>query len=164
MTSSNKKLIESVLNKLLEVGFCMRGYRVVTGITGNTSLPLASIDTVIPPRKQDEVSDQVNGSIIDFEASLGKLSKYNATLIKSLTLVIYQISSDDKITFKESTDSDEGYTIWERISIVKKGETNTNSCSCIRLSSNWLCSSAYYYMLAIGMPPPFTIANLAKIS
>lgn len=164
MNDTDKKLIVNTLNKLLDFGLCMRGYRVVTGIPSKPQLPIKSEDTIIPPSQQDAVSDQVNGSIIEFENSLNKLSKTHSNLIKQLTLLVYQISSDDKISFKESTDIDEGFSIWDRILIVKDGEKTNNTCSCIRLSSNWICSSAYYYMLAIELPIPFNIRNLSKIS
>jgi hypothetical protein len=158
---SDKKLIEISLIKLLEVGMSMRGWNVVTK---KEFYPVKSVDTIIPPLSQDKVSDQVNGSIVDFENSLTKMSFQNANSIKNLKLVLYQVSSDDKLSFKESTDIDEGFTIFDRIKIVKEGEKSNNTCSCIRLSSNWLCSSAYYYMVALNFPIPFNIRELSKIS
>jgi hypothetical protein len=164
MDKSDKKLIETSLTKYLETGLAMRGWKVITGTPQKPQLPIKSEDTIIPPIKQDEVSDMVNQSIVDFETSLSKLTKRNAILIKSLTLVNYRVSSDGKLSFKESNDSDDGFTVWDRILIVKEGDTSKNQCACIRLSSNWICSSAYYYMIAIGISAPFVITELAQIS
>ena len=157
----DRKLFETSLIKLLEAGMSMRGWNVVTE---KDFYPVKSVNTVIEPSLQDKVSDQVNGSIIDFENSLSKMTLQNANLIRNLSLVLYQVTSDDKLSFKESNDFDEGFTIMDRIKIVKDGEKSNNTCSCIRLSSNWLCSSAYYYIVALNLEPPFIIRDLAKIS
>ncbi len=162
----DKKDIFNFLSKLMDAGMYMRGWKVSSGIPQKPQLPIRSVDTVIPPRLQDEVSKNTLECIAELETLMGNLKQNYATLLKSLPLVIYQTSSDGKLSFKESTDSDEGFTIWQRINIVKKGDFDyTNSCSCIRLSSNWICSSAYYYLVVgLGYPALFDITELAKIS
>lgn len=55
----------------------------------------------------------------------------------------------------EALTSDGGLTILERILIILKNE---NDYSCIRLSSGWFCSAAWYYLNL------FRIEDLAWIS
>ena len=65
--------------------------------------------------------------------------------------------------FITSNDPDEGLTIKDRINIVRGGEEGNTMNSCIRMSSNKFCSSAYYYMVLIGFRMPFSISEVSHI-
>ena len=64
--------------------------------------------------------------------------------------------------FVTSNDPGEGLTIGDRIKIVRGGENETMS-SCIRMSSNKICASSYYYMVLIGFRLPFNISEIYEI-
>lgn len=49
--------------------------------------------------------------------------------------------------FQASLDEDDGLTIKERLAIIEQGQTPS---ACLRLSSDWLLSSAHYYLRALG--------------
>ena len=66
-------------------------------------------------------------------------------------------------TFTMSTCDFEGKTIGERIDKVLLGERTSQMSTCIRLSSNWLVSSAYYYLQLTGNTPSFNIADPVDI-
>lgn len=66
--------------------------------------------------------------------------------------------------FQASNDTHEMLTLFDRIDLVKKGESASNMASCIRLSSNWIVASGYYYLKGLGLTPNFNINCLAHIS
>lgn len=58
-------------------------------------------------------------------------------------------------------DRDQGLTLEERLRVL----TRTDSVyACVRLSSNWMCSSAYYYLTQVGSSLPFSIRDLERIA
>lgn len=68
-------------------------------------------------------------------------------------------------TFIRSTCSSEGLTIRDRLTIMASSfKESIGTQSCIRLSSNWLASSAYCYLSVIGARPDYQIADLTHIS
>lgn len=163
-SESGKQMVKKSLKNLLEMGMCMRGWKVSCP---ESTFPLHAISTVTPVGRQSEVDDSVNYMIHEFKDSLSALNKVNKSMslkIKALPLVCVQKSAEGKAEFKQSTTTNAGFTIWDRIGIVCQGDVSNNTSACIRISSNWIVSSAYYYMLAIGMPRTFNIEELANIS
>jgi hypothetical protein len=163
-TTANKELLKTCLRKLLEMGMCMRGWKVSCP---ESTFPLLSVSTVTPVGKQEEIDDNVNYAIHEFKDNIAKMAKINknmANRIKNLPLVCVQKSAEGKSEFKQSVNPSDGITIWDRIGIVCQGNVSTNTSACIRISSNWITASAYYYMIAIGMPKAFNIEELSKIS
>lgn len=145
-----KHTMKNTLTQLLHVGMYMRGWM------GHGDYPV--INSVVPMDKEPYVAINVTNSMAEYDSfcrSLGKLG----TLINNLPLVLYKDGQ-----YHMSNCSREGYTIMDRINIVREGNSTGNIASCIRLSSNWLCSSAHKYMMAIGLPPPFDIFSLRHIS
>jgi hypothetical protein len=152
-------LVIETLTKLLEAGMCMRGWKV-----SSPDYPLISKDTVTPVGMQHQVDVEVNASLHSFSDCVDKLNVALARRIKNLTLVCIQDSPGKVLEFKQSSEPKNGLTIWDRYNIVIKGEESDNMSSCIRLTSNWFVSSAYYYLVALGLERPFDITQLAKIS
>jgi hypothetical protein len=145
-----KYAMKNALTQLLHVGMYMRGWM------GSGDFPV--IRSVVPIEKEPEVAINVTKSMAEYDSicrSLGKLG----SLINDLPLVLYRDGQ-----YHMSNCSREGYTIMDRINIVRQGDRTGNVASCIRLSSNWLCSSAHKYMMAIGLPAPFDIFSLRHIS
>jgi hypothetical protein len=81
-----------------------------------------------------------------------------ASLILDLPLLLYREE------FIASVDESEGFTIRDRLDIVKMGENDSSYNSCIRLSSNWLAASVYKINEALGIMPEFDIEMLREIS
>jgi hypothetical protein len=156
--SKQNKIIKDVLIKLLEMGMYMRGWKVSCD-----TFPIESVKTVTPLERQNEVNDYTNHSIHIFKESLDLLPDLIKSKIKLLPLVCYQ-KSGSKIEFKKSLSTSDGLTISDRISIIIGGDLNNNPASCIRLSSNWIVSSAYYYLFTVCEIKLFDISKLSKIS
>lgn len=160
--SNDKEQIRNTFQKLLDAGMYMRGWKVSCP---KDKLPLQSIDTVTPLGRQDEVSDYTNFGLAEFRDSLNKLSTEVSSKIKNLPLVCAQYNIDEKKPdFIQSVSPEDGLTIWDRYLIVKEGESSRKVSACIRMTSNWFVSSAYYYMSAIGMEKSFDICQMSKIS
>jgi hypothetical protein len=81
------------------------------------------------------------------------------SIVSDLPLVKYRNG-----IYVVSSDEDDGLTILDRINIVEDGENDLNISGCIRISSNWIVSSAYRYLSILGMKPDFDIVDLAYIS
>ena len=73
------------------------------------------------------------------------------------------MTKDDAHNIKVCAADAEGLTIKGRIDIVMAANPNANVNSCIRITSNRLAASAYYYMQIINMDTPFDITMLAPI-
>lgn len=145
-----KQMIVKFLTQLLHMGMYMRGW------LGSENYPVSK--AIVPYNIKGQVDINVSDSIREYEMTLTSLGKIGER-INNLPLVIYR----DK-EYHASIEEKNGLTIGDRINIVKKGDTVSNVCSCIRLSSNWICASAHKYMTLIGLPPPFDIFNLSSIS
>ena len=146
---TNKQIIQQLLTKLLHLGMYMRGW------SGTGEYPLNK--TTTPPSKDLEVSLNVTQSISDYESLINCSGDIGFT-INNLPLVLYK---DNQYIL--SKDISDGLTIINRISIVKLGDKTSNMASCIRLTSNWICSSAHKYLYTIGINS-FDIKNLRYIS
>jgi len=147
-----KNMIKKSLLNLLFVGMYMRGWE------GKEEEEFPVKTAYVPIEKTADVAMNVTNSINEYENTLRRLGRIG-TQINNLPLVLYKdkeyhISNSDK----------EGLTIGDRIKIVKEGDSTSNTSSCIRLSSNWLCSSAHKYLTALDDPSPFDIFYLRHIS
>jgi hypothetical protein len=146
----NKEEIEKILTCLLNCGMYMRNW------DGISDYPLKSKDTTFEVVKQIEVDHKVTQSLLNLKEIVQKslLGKY----IMELPLMLYNTSSR---LFLPSTDVGEGLTIKERLKIIKKGKGDN---SCIRLSSNRIISTAYYYMILLGFRLPFNMDEVSSIA
>lgn len=145
--------IESCLIALLNLGFYMRAW------DGVSPLPV----TEAPVLNYDLMDDRIYGGIHIFEREIDKLDnltdKKLGKVILELPLMLYT-----KGDYLLSISEDEGITVGERLDIVKGGSLDDNTNSCVRLSSNWLCSTSYKIMKMIGLELPFDIVNLRYIT
>lgn len=137
------KLVK-LLNYLLKCGMSMRGWT-------KGPYPLTSEETIT--KDEDELMINVNK----------RLTKYNSydkeilDLVNSLPLVYYR-----KGTFVNVIDETDGKTIGDRINILIN-DKEVNEASCIRLSSNYLCHSAYKYLIMLDQEVEFDINKLSNI-
>ena len=66
-------------------------------------------------------------------------------------------------TFHPSQEEYDGISIRDRLTILAKGDSVNEMSSCIRLTSNWLCHTAYYYLVMLGEEPPFEMTALHRL-
>lgn len=145
-----KEYIETTLKLLLEASMYMRGWRGV----GKYPIEEATVNTP----DAELVSTASLEALHRFDRYLETLPSKLSNLLLSLPLYKYMGE------FIVSSDEHEGLTLGDRLCIVRGGERNNNMASCIRFSSNWLATSAYMYMLVVGLPLPFAVEKLRHIS
>ncbi len=149
-----KEKVENVLNNLLKSAMYMRNW------DGISDYPLTVEATNFDTIKQIIVDDNVTTSLITFEKSLEYLKEYDLhEFILNLPLMQYQKEANIFVT---SNDEAEGFTIKDRIRIVRGGESEGLN-SCIRLTSNKFAATAYFYMVLIGFRIPFSISEVSQI-
>ena len=137
-----QQLIIQCLQDLFHLSMAMRGH-----IDVNDPYPIINA----PVSNQYLVDVEVTQLIKQFESSDNQVNN----IIGDLPLLRYNNG------FEVSNEESDGFTISNRIDIVKSGES---IASCIRLSSNWLATSVFRYMVLIGIPEPFDIKDLRHIS
>ena len=147
---STRKHIENLLNILLVLGMNMRGWM------GKGDYPIR--EAPVPYDREIEVALLVTQSIAKYKNECNK-NKHIGDMINKLPLVKYK---DEE--YLVSKNKDDGFTIGERVEIVIKGKDNPTIYSCIRMSSNFICSSVHKYSLILGLPSPFDIFKLRHIS
>lgn len=148
-TPDAKKNIERTVNLLLQASMYMRGWR------GNGVYPVENAEVKV------EDKERVNTNSLEalhrFEQALEGLGNVGALILE---LPLYKYMGE----FIVSTDANEGLTLGQRLAIVKQGERHENMTSCIRFTSNWVASSAYMYMLVLGLPLPFIVERLLHVN
>ena len=148
--SKTKNAIKKTFDILLLLSMQMRGM-----LNEKDKYPIEI--AIVLEENKGQVALNVTKSIESFQNSCKSLGKIG-TIINNLPLVKYKDG-----VYQPSISKDEGLTIGERIDIVKEGENSKNIKSCIRMSSNWLASSAHKYIKVLGFPNPFDIFKLSHI-
>ncbi|CAH6418519.1 Hypothetical protein POVN_LOCUS236 [uncultured virus] len=151
-----KDAIVLCLTNLLHMAYYMRGWKV----NGNDEIPIGRDKTQFPNELQGQVDMLSTESIMKFEKDINRLPFEVRQFFRTLPLMKIATQGTE-IKFEAAAGADEGKTVIDRIAIVKAG---TSVFSCIRMSSNWFAASAYYYMVAIGLPAPFLPRQLASIT
>jgi hypothetical protein len=149
----DKNKVEEILMNLLHCGMYMRNW------DGKGDFPLKSEQTNYDIENQIIIDDRVTQSLIKFDNSVAKLKNFG-NFILNMPLMEYNFESK---VFTIVTEECEGLSIKDRIKIVKKGENELSTSSCIRLSSNKFCASAFFYMILIGFKLPFAISEVSHI-
>lgn len=148
LSTIDKNLVINILTNVLNSGMYMRGWK---GDVNNYPLQdTSNTDTRYTDIKSCEC-------LTNYYNLLSKLE--DSSIITDLPLLIF---SDNE--YRVCSNDDEGLTIHGRIFIVQNGDHTTNINSCIRMSSNWLVSSAYKYLQALNHKPNFDIGRLKYVS
>ena len=142
--------INDLLKIILEMGMYMRGW------DGESNYPVQ--EAPVPYDKEPTVAVNVTTSISEYKIKRDKMGKLGST-IHNLPLVRYRDGD-----YQLSKSVDDGFTIGERIMIAEKGYNNPTIYSCIRMSSNWICSSIHKYTVLLGLEEPFDIFKLRYIA
>lgn len=141
--------VRNIFLKLLHLSMYMRGW------SGSGPYPILNHETL--HNNQCDVDLKVSEGIREYEDACILIPEMSKDINK-LPLMIYNNG------FIVCSNIDEGLTIFDRIQIIKAGNDTQNMYSCIRLSSNRLAASAYYYMQLLNIAKPFDIESLASIS
>lgn len=146
-----KENIDKLFLLFLELSMYMRGWN------GINSYPINGV-VQFEAGEQGYIDIKVSEAIQrleDYCLNLGELGDL------FLTLPIMKYYNH---RFILSTNSDEGYTIRQRLHIIKNSDSDEGYNSCIRLSSNWFSATAYRYYQILRLPLPFEISQLNVIS
>lgn len=145
LSKEEQREIRDILFDLRDLGMKMRGWR-----GGDEPYPVSGniVDSDI---ELTRTAVSLSMSIFEKKCSDSR----HGSNIKSLPLVLHRDGN-----FIVSTEPKKGLTIGDRLAIVRD-INNINSC--IRTSSNWICSSSYNYIVAIGENPGFNIEELRHV-
>jgi hypothetical protein len=159
------KDIDTLLTLVMEMGYYMRGWKIETEKRKKHDLPIKDTETM--DSQFDELSVNVTDAISRFFSTLESVERNVKTVFNSLPLMMLRKSAmRADIIFEVNQNTDEGLTMVDRINIVKKakGDKDENVYACIRLSSNRLLSSAYYYRQLLSLSLDFDIKDMADIT
>jgi len=151
---TDKQFIYDYFIKFMELGFYMRSW------DGQSNYPLSSEDTSVADQS---LIDMRTG--IQFEKLNDHLNTHeNIDLKRKLyNLPIVSFNNQSKEFIIASGDGRE--TISGILDIVFSDRRNVEINSCIRMSSNYICITAHYYITTLfRKSPPFSIEQLKYIS
>nr|QBK90443.1 MAG: uncharacterized protein LCPAC103_01240 [Pithovirus LCPAC103] len=133
--------ISAALTAILELAMYMRGW------DGKAEFPIGSS----PVKDAVALQERVSVKLVVFQERAHSNDNWN--LVSHLPLRLYKAGN-----FVKSSDAE---TITKRLTTVSQGD---EVAACIRISSNWLASSAYFYQRCLGQPASFDIANMRHIA
>lgn len=155
MYENEKNIVKELLILIFEMGMYMRGWKRNSKYMDR--YPIKISDCTISGEELNFV--EINSIMaIDRYKSLAKDNQKLCKLIENLPLCFYHLNK-----YEISSDKDIGRNIGERINIIQKGERHKDQNSCIRLSSNYLISSSYRYLVLIEWIPPFDINQIEQL-
>jgi len=154
------KDITVILYKILECGMYMRGWKVCSD-----TYPLASKSTNHDEGIQYQIEQNVHSSIDEVFNTLLLYDDSVKNIVNILPLMKYTVNEKtNERHFIITPDPEDGKSILERLQFVKSGDKHKNMKSCIRLSSNIVLTSIYYYICSLGLFEPFRLEELEYIS
>lgn len=159
----NNNNVITYLHKVMECGMYMRGWKVVSE---SDKYPLSEEQTkLFNSDFQFKIEEKVFESINALKEYLDsdQLNEDEKSILKSLPLMKFSHEGETKI-FVLTPDPEDGTSIMHRLEIVLDGNKYKNMKSCIRLSSNILLSSVYFYLCSLGLPEPFNIFEVENIT
>jgi hypothetical protein len=159
-----KTYIKRYFDTLTKCGMYMRGW------DGESEYPLGEKSTLKTNISYETIEQNVSNSIKNvIEFINDNLYEDEKEIIIKLPLMKYTKYHDENfnfetLTFVPSPDPEDGNTLIERLEIVTKGSSHKNMKSCIRVSSNILLSSVYFYSCSLNLEEPYNIKFLEYIS
>ena len=141
----NRIMTELCFQRLHELSMYMRGWK------DGEKLPISEGND----DPQCDIELEVTNGFIRFYEQIEKSGLCGQNILK-LPLMRYENKMWRMATLKE-----EGLTIEDRCIIIRM---SNDMNSCIRISSNWLASTTWYYMYMIGIPVLYLIEDLKTLT
>lgn len=155
--SERKDVILEFFNLIVQIGMYMRGWK------GNENpYPLNEKSTKVEGI-QEKIEENVAQSIDKILKFIFNLREDERGILCHLPLMKFSLEGENKV-FLPTPDEEDGDSIIQRLKIVMSGNIHKNMKSCIRLSSNIILSSAYFYTCSLGLKEPFDILELQYIT
>jgi hypothetical protein len=152
------------LERLLQLGMYMRGWKVSDATKNGSRYPLASIETTFAEGNQYEVDIYVTEALNLYETAVSNISSHVVRqFVRSSPLLRKIVTADTLVRFVPTLTEEQGYTIEDRVAIIRTGEAGS-VFSCMRMSSNFIVASAYYYLASsLGVDPGFDLSKMSEI-
>lgn len=150
--------ISEFLYKVIDIGMYMRGWKVV-----NESYPLKESQAKIVDGMISKIEVNFVTSVSELYQLLETYSNDEKKILKELPLMRISITNDTQ-DFIVTPEKDDGTSILDRLRIISEGDKHKNMKSCIRVSSNILLVTAYFYICSLGLPKPFNLNDLDHIT
>lgn len=137
LSNFDKNHIRKYLTYILELAYYMRGWKV----DGNEAPPLRSENTLTSENSFKEVEKNYNEQFC-------RVNDFYNTLIPEITDIIDGIllvtikNCDGETLFTNVNNPEVGKTLMDKLIIITQ---NDNDNACIRLSSNYILYTVYYY-------------------
>lgn len=149
---TTKEKVNEIFDKLFELGMVMRGWN------GESNYPLSEKDCSNYTERYEEIENRVTERMRKLNEHINSMSDTTKIIIKSLPLI--KLSERDK-SFYRSTNYDEGLSFYERLMLISTKPESVYAC--LRLSSNYLVSTAQYYNVLINSKNYIDITKLEFI-
>lgn len=153
----DKEYIREYLINILELAYYMRGWKV----DGNDVPPLRSENTLTSENSFQEVER-------NYSKQFCKVNIFYSSLIQELTDIIDGVllvtikNCDGEMVFTNVNNPEVGKTLMDKLIIITK---NDNDNACIRLSSNYILYTVYYYYKeCFGGEELFDVNEVSQIS
>lgn len=143
-TETMQNAMEHFMRMLIDLSMNMRGWN------GNSEYPIKNI------HEMDEklIDKRVNESLHNIDLYVENFPFPCGDILR-LPLVKYQFGKYIR------GDNHNGRTIKDRLDIIRNSQKDVYAC--IKLSSNWLVSSAYKYSKILGINPGFNIEEFKHV-
>lgn len=161
-SQGERQTVDTVLWTWLYVGMAMRGWKAEPPATVAGLAKAAMYVTTPFPLHETSVE---HGDTLDVRIHRWVQLLYDAmeacspTWYMRLTKARLYLFSDGQ--YLPAHDRDQGLTLEDRLRVLTRTDT---VYACVRLSSNWMCCSAYYYLTHVGASLPFSIIDLERIA
>lgn len=157
-----RQAVDTVLWAWLYFGMAMRGWKAEPPVS-SAGLAKAALYIKVPFPLHD--TDVEPGDSLDL-----RIHRWSGVLYEALDACTptwrtrlagarLQLFTDGH--YVAAHDRDQGMTLEARLHLLTRTD---NVHACVRLSSNWMCSSAYYYLTQFGSDLPFPIRDLVRIA
>jgi len=159
----------AALRLLLDAGMYMRGWKVSDATRAGPphAYPLASAATTYAPESQDAVDVHVTLALAAYDEAVSAIPSAEVRhMVRAAPLLRADRNTANTTRFVPPVNpAEQGFTLEDRLSILREGAHSDTVFACLRMSSNFIVASAYYYLTAaLDAPCDFGISELADIS
>lgn len=144
--------INNIITKMFFLAMNMRGW------TGDTEYPLSEDKCKDYAERFEQIEEVSTNGIRELIQLINELPDVTKIMVKGLPLI--KLSERDK-TYYRSSNPDEGLTFYDRLILISSKPDSIYAC--MRLSSNYLASTAQYYNALINSMNFFDINKLEFI-